>query len=583
MSKLAVKEIICRHPVPKYPHYHAKIEVRNDTNDTYYIDKLIANKEGVRDYVIYCGGDFIFEPILKPNATSYIYARVDWEVNSKVDIEFDLVEEVSESNTQISLSASTPSYGGYWNKDWNYYFSVIATDRYGLERVNEPIHISTTVYFDQIKDPKKEVRVVEVDAITGAQKEIPSQVYGVAPPYTGEVNISIEHSLSFEVAFFANVRKNEGKVYLVFYGNDKAVQPNYPSKLSVTGSAPGLVIENEYYKISMHKSSGVIFDIETKMGVNKTLAHGLETNGSVHWNPGFYAPPKAWTHTSDWDPAPNHTVEYGPIFLMTQANGPLPLYEDQTDVSQTYVFYAENPYIRSSSIIDIKVDAHVQAVRNGEIVFNHDIITNFAYRDKLDEIKHMVITELPRFEEVALTYDTDAPWVAFYNPEDRFGFAELTINLAKMRREGGLPRVEHHNQYLNWGPWSYSTRCMIFPFTSQNPQRMCYAPKSSTYYEDIVFMPFLVREDLDKYEQFKDVDQAYEVHENPLYIQVDHKTDKRVPAQFVLGPRLEGEIKETEDKPWPITLDSNYTRFRQSPVILNEMNFIEKDGKYYYR
>lgn len=342
-------------------------------------------------------------------------------------------------------------------------------------------------------------------------------------------------------------------------------------------------IENDYYKINLHKNGGSIDEVITKMGVNKLLDHKIETNGAVHWNPGFYSPPTPWTHTSDWDPIPEYFDEAGPVFLLTQRNGPLPLYDEYTSVSQTYVFYANSPFIRVNSVIDIKKGAHIQALRNGEIVFNLNTITNFALRDKLGEVKHTVITDLPRFEEVALTYDADMPWIAFYNPDYGFGFAEITVNIAAMRRKGGLVRLEHHNQYLNWGPWFYSTRDLIFPFCSQNPQRMSYVPESSTYYEDMVFMPFIMGDGACKEEQFRAVEEAYRMFKDPLNIQVEYDTDKRVPAQFVLGPRLPGEIKETEDKPWPITLDQRYTRFRQSPILLNELYFKEKNGKYYYR
>lgn len=582
MKNVEIKEIMCSHPVPKFPYYHAKIKLQNNSGNTYYINKLIANREGVRDYLIYANEDFVFEPMIKPGKTTYIYARVDWENNDEVNIEFELVEEIEKSVDHLSLSVSTPSYGGYWNKDWEHYFSIVATERFGIERVNQPIHLSTTVYLDHITDPKKEVRVVEVDSTTGAQKEIPSQVYGVSPAYTGVNDDSIQHSISFDVAFFANVKKNDARVYLVFYGNKKADKPQYMSKFVITGTAPGITVENDYYRITMNNKSGSIYEVETKMGVNKTLEHKVETNGSVHWNPGYYAPPTPWTHTSDWDPIPYYFEESGPIFLMTQRSGKMPLY-DNTFASQTYIFYSETPYIRTNSILDINKSAHVQAVRNGEIVFNLETITSFAFKDKLGEIKHTVITDLPRFEEVALTYDEDAPWVAFYSSEKKFGFAEVTLKTAAMRRMGGLVRLEHSNQYLNWGPWFYWTRNLIFPFCSQNPARMCFVPETSTYYEDMLFMPFKMREDFDKNIQFKDIDEVYQMFFNPLNIQVEFETDKRVPAQFILGPRLEGEVKETEEKPWPITLDKRYTRFRQSPIILNEIHFKEKDGKYYYR
>jgi len=582
MSSVVISEIICSHPVPKFPYYHAKIKITNRTDSVYYVNKLIANRVGVRDYSIFNNGDFVFEPIIKPMSVTFIMARADWSNNDTAHIEMELIEESSKDVVSLSKQAAAPGYGGYWNKDWKYYFSVVANDRHGVERVNEPIHLSTTLYADRITSPKDEVRVVEVDSLTGLQREIPSQVYGISKPYTAVSNESIQNSISFDLAFFANVNSKSGKVYLVFYGNEKASRPQYMSKLVVTGTAPGLTIENEYYTINLHGKSGSLNQITTKLGVNKLLEHQLETNGSVHWNPGVYSPPTAWTHTSDWESLTTYFEESGPVFLMTQRGGPLPLY-DQTAVSQSYIFYADAPFIRVNSVFDVNEGTYIQALRNGEIVFNHDVITSFALRDKLGEIKHTVVTDLPRFEEIALTYDADIPWAAFYNPDDGVGFAEITLNTSAMRRNGGLAKLEHHHQYVNWGPWCYLTRNLIFPYGSQNPQRMSYVPDTSTYFEDMLFLPFKMPHGAGKDEQFRQVEEAYQMFINPLNVQVEHETDKRVPAQFVLGPRLAGEIKESEDKPWPITLDKQYTRFRQSPILLNEIYFKEKDGKYYYR
>ena len=351
--------------------------------------------------------------------------------------------------------------------------------------------------------------------------------------------------------------------------------------MHIGGENLGLSVDNYYYKINLHNKSGSIDQVITKMGINKVLEHKIETNGAIHWNPGFYSPPTAWTHTSDWE-NPSIFTESGPIFLMTQRYDPLPLYPE-THVSQTYIFYSQIPAIRVNSIIDINKGRHVQALRNGEIVFNLETVTNFALRDKFGEIKDFVLMDLPRFEEVALTFDADTPWTAFYNPSYKFGFAEVTLNIAAMRRSGGLPRLEHHYQYVNWGPWYYVTRNLVFPFGSQNPQRMTFVPETSTYFEDMLFVPFIFNGGGTKEEQFGMVEHYYAMFKNPLHIQVEQDTDTRVPAQFVLGPRLTGEVQETEEKTWPITLSSEYTRFRQSPVLLNEIHFKEKNGKFYYR
>lgn len=581
MRRIIIEDLICSHPVPKFPYYHAKIMVRNNTNSKYYINKLIVNKKGSRDFVIFSEENFIFEPVILPKAVSWIYARADWENKQDINVEINLIGENKKEDLLIKHSVTAPDYGGYWNKEWKYYFSVIATERFGIERKNEPIHISTTLYADRISNPEKEIRVIEVDSLTGKQALIPSQVYGISERYNEISNESVQPSVTFDIAFFANVNKNNGRVYLVFYGNQNAEAPVYKSRMQVDGEMLGLSIENDYYRVNLHKKSGSIDQVITKMGINKVLEHRIETNGCIHWNPGFYSPPAAWTHTSDWED-PAFFNESGPVFLLTQRYDPLPLYPE-TYVSQTYIFYSQIPVIRVNSVIDINKGRHIQALRNGEIVFNLDTITNFALRDKAGDIKNFVLTDLPRFEEIALTFEADTPWTAFYNPTYKFGFAEVTLNIAAIRRLGGLPRLEHHYQYVNWGPWYYVTRNLIFPFGSQNPQRMSFVPESSTYFEDMLFVPFIINDGLAKEEQFNMVEESYKVFKNPLHIQVEHDTDIRVPAQFVLGPRLTGEVQETEEKPWPITLSSEYTRFRQSPALLNEIHFKEKDGKCYYR
>ncbi|GAG07651.1 unnamed protein product, partial [marine sediment metagenome] len=270
----------------------------------------------------------------------------------------------------------------------------------------------------------------------------------------------------------------------------------YQSDMIVRGKGVGIDIENLYYSMKMHPQSGSIHEIDIKMGKNKRLEHKIETNGAIHWNPGIYSPPRAWTHVSDWESPEKYYQINGPIFTVTQRYDQLPLYPEAM-VSQTYVYYSKCPYVRVNSVIDIKKDIHIQALRNAEVVFNHDVAKEFALRDRHGEVKSIKITDLPRFEEIALRYAADTPWTAFFNSDYGLGFAVITLNLANMRREGGLVRLEHYEQYLNWGKWVYSTRDLIFPFGSQNPQRMTMLPRTSSFFEDMIFMPFVFKDNDD--------------------------------------------------------------------------------------
>ena len=581
-NHLKIEEAICSHPVAKFPYYHVKIKIRNDSSSDYFIDKLKINNRGTRNYLIFNAESFVYEPRVDANSVSWIIARGDWAVNDGFAVNMELISEDAKEKETLAYNGRTPGCGGYWNKDWKYYFSVILTERDGIERKNEPVHISASVYDDRINDPVKEIRVVCVDAVSGKQEEIPSQVNSVSEPYKEVSDDTIQHSVTFDVGFYANVSAKSGAVYLVFYGNNKADAPNYQSDMVVRDKGVGIDIENLYYSMKMHPKSGSVHEIDIKMGKNKRLEHKIETNGAIHWNPGIYSPPRAWTHASDWESPEKYYQINGPIFTVTQRYDQLPLYPEAM-VSQTYVFYSKCPYVRVNSVMDIKKDIYVQALRNGEVVFNHDVAKEFALRDKLGEVKSFKITDLPRFEEIALRYAADTPWTAFFNSDYGLGFAVITLNLANMRREGGLVRLEHYEQYLNWGQWVYSTRDLIFPFGSQNPQRMTLLPKSSSFFEDMIFMPFIFKDNDDTASKFEMVENVYNSFSNPLNIQIECDTDHRVPAQFVLGERLEGEIEETEEKPWPISLSREFTRFRQSPTFLSEIHLKKnKEGRYYY-
>ncbi|MGM0365533.1 MAG: hypothetical protein ACQEP5_03245 [Actinomycetota bacterium] len=579
-NHLKIEEAICSHPVAKYPYFHVKIKIRNESNSDFYIDKLKINGRGTRDFLIFTNQNFIYEPRIGSNAVSWVIARGDWENNDQFKVEMELISEDKKVEA-VSYEGRTPGDGGYWNKNWKYYLSVILTERDGIERTDEPVNISATVYADRIKDPAKEVRVVKVDTATGKQLEIPCQVHSVSKPYKEASDDTIQHSQTFDVGFYAQVGANEGGVYLVFYGNDRAEVPQYESEMNVKGTGIGIDLENPYYSMKMHPKSGSLHEVDIKMGKNKRLEHKIETNGAIHWNPGIYSPPRAWTHVSDWESPAKYFQIDGPIFTIAQRYDKLPLYPEAM-ISQTYVFYSRCPYVRVNSVLDITKDVYVQALRNGEIVFNHELAKEFALRDKFGEVKSLTITDLPRFEEIGLRYAADTPWVAFFNSEYGLGFAEITLNLANMRREGGLVRLEHYEQYLNWGPWVYSTRDLIFPFGSQNPQKMTLLPGSSTYFEDMVFLPFIFK-DCGQGSKFDMVEKVYKTLSNPLNVQVEYDTDHRVPAQFVLGERLEGEVEETEDKPWPINLSREFTRFRQSPTFLSELYLKKKNGDYYYK
>jgi hypothetical protein len=566
-----IEEISCSYPKAKFPYYHVDIRLNNDSDNDYYINKLWINGSGCRDYVIFRGKDFVYNPYIKGRNVTDIIARADWENDSEVRAELELISADGNTRFNVSHRCRAPPYGGYWNKNWKYYFSIVVEEEDNLSRVNYPIHTTISLYKDRVTDIKKELRMVEIDTMTGVPKEIPSQISEVHVCET-EPDETKQPSVSFDLSFYANLEPHENKVYLGFYGNPSADAPNYGLGLKISGNGLGKTVENDYYKIKLHPKSGVIDEITLKRGKDKTFLHKIETNGAVHWNPGIYSPPRPWTHTSDWDPPEGSSFESGPIFTKIKLWGKLPFYPE-TMASITYVFYSRLPFVRMSSTLNIIEDISVQAMRNGEIVLNHDLAKEFAWRNKHGDINTVTIKDLPRFAEVPLTIAADTPWTTFYNSDFNVALGSMTLNLANMRNIDGLVKLEKYEQMLNWGPWVYVSRTLVCPFLSQNPQRMVFIPKSSTYFEDMAFMPFVLHESESKLERFQEIEYWYKRLINPLSLTVEMDTDKRVPAEFVLGERLEGRIKETEELTIPIEVNNNFTRFRQSPVLLNEKMF----------
>ena len=235
------------------------------------------------------------------------------------------------------------------------------------------------VYAERVQDPVKEVRVVAIDPVSGLPQEIPSQVYGVST----QDSLSTEEAqptTTFEVAYLADVPAHGARVYLVFYGNPQASTPGYNTDLTVHGEGLALTIENSYYRVVLHPKSGQLDEILLKQGVNTLFDHHIETNGALHWNPDIYAPPRIWTHASDWDPPANMTTISGPIFFMIQRWGELPDYPD-VQCSVTYIFYAHQPYLIMQSVTDILEDLDVRAFRNGELVVNLNVAREYAWKE----------------------------------------------------------------------------------------------------------------------------------------------------------------------------------------------------------
>jgi len=556
------------YPSADFHFYYLSYTFSKDKFPAFKVETVYVNGNEVRDYEMTDDGENRYDNKVTGNYDLNMKVMCNWQKGNYYKLK---VEGTDEDNNPVSLEAKGYAEGGfgYWNKDWRYYATVLVKERAGIKREKQPVHLKMALYSDRLKDPEKEIRVVELNSFIRTDRnkfynEIPSQVYNVAnwdnedlinkteiDKESGEKVVRYLPTTTLEVAFFVDIEAYSEKIYLVFYGNPDASLPDYTTDLSISNRKIGQVIENGMYKFDLDDNSGAFFSIFLKKGKNVTLEHKLETNGAVHWNPGIYSPPHAWVHASDWK-NPNFEQITGAVFHMTKRYAPLPHMEN-VEVTITYVFYAGKPYVITSSITEITEEIYCKALRNGEIVFNHEQLNEFAYKTKLGAVETMKIKGSRKHPEHAIRIPYDTPWLAFINRDKKIGFGGVLMNLANTNKYGGLSDAEQPYFYVANGPWIYFSRALNYSFGSNNPSRMIRAKKGSIYYEKTAYMPFVLGDKPS--DEFKEIENVAKKLNHPLnvmyYLDTDTRNNKSWVVPILVEPfdeGVEGAVGQPEKK-----------------------------------
>jgi len=543
MRKPRNLEAVTAFPSPKYPFYHIKASFFVDRKLEYEIGEVRVNGDRVRDYTTSHNGIHLKDRHIQGGGLSEVVIRSDWRCGEDLKIGLKGRSKKNKDSLSFSMRTTASSYGGYWDPSWKHYAGIVLSETAGVSRANEPVHVTLALYSDRVGNPEKEVRVVAVDPETGVQTEIPSQVYATSRYRCKTQTERYQSTTALDVCFYADVPADSERVYLAFYGNPDARLPDYKGRLKVSGRGLGLTLENPFYKTVLHEKSGSIDEIHMKMGADRVFAHHLETNGALHWNPGLYAPPRPWIHTSDWDPPKNYTKTGGPLFFTTARSGPLDLYPE-SHISINYRFYDRVPWIVMSSTIRITKELSVKALRNGEIVLNRELVEEFAWRGPDGTVDSMIITDGPRHPEHAKVLPYDTPWVCLFNRKHECGLGLLTLEVSNFNEDGGLCKLYNPYSYLQWGPWVYFARPLVYTFVSNNPGRLIPVPAGNVYYEQMAFLP--VRFSMEE-EHIEYIDRLYTSLSNPLYSAVFEDTDPRAPEGW-MPPILVEEFEEMEDE-----------------------------------
>jgi len=494
------------YPAAGEPWYFVRAEFSDVgplNKGTWRVSRVSVNGARVRDFFLYQDGRELLGQEIDGEKPFEVKARFGWRAGMTYDIRAELENTKTNTTAALAAKAVAPPGRGYWDPAWKNYLSLLVSEENGIERRGFPVHAEIGVLSPYLR-AAAEIRVVRADTAGPDVRytEIPSQVYDLTTwnddkvvgteeidTKTGRRVVRTQPTTSFGLAFLADLKARETATYLVFFNNPSAAGPAYASDLKVTGSGLGKTIENAAFRAKLHEKSGVIYDLFEKSS-QTLLDHKLETNGSIHWNPCVYSPPHAWYHTSDWENPP-YSETSGPVFYSIRLAAPLPHYPNVLS-SVTYRFYSGAPYILAETTIEVTANLFVQALRNGEVVFNKKVFDHAGYRTVGGEVRTIDLARTRLHPDHAITLRPDIPWVTFYREGGGAAFANLYLDTMMTNVEGGPASATQPFVYIQNGPWYYLARGLVYSFGTNNQTRMLPVRKGSVYYERNAFYPFAV-------------------------------------------------------------------------------------------
>ncbi len=499
------------YPVEGEPWYFIKAafsDAASLSKGAWRVSRITVNGLRARDFLLYQSGTEVLGKDIQGQQPFEVKVRFSWQANQAYEIQAELEIAKTKKTATLTQKVTSPALKGYWDPGWKNYLALIIAEENGFERPYYPVHATIGIFANYLKSGD-EIRVVKADRAGNdvVYTELPSQVYDLITwsdpkvlavqekdEKTGQPIIRYHPTTSLSIAFLANLKPKERATYIIFYNNPDAPKPAYSTGLKVLGDGQsiGKTIENNFYRATLNKKSGVIYEI-TEKSSKTLLEHKLETNGSIHWNPCLYSPPHTWTHTSDWE-TPPYVEVHGPVFYSIRIAAPLPFYP-QAACSVTYHFYADTPYILVQTTIDINENMFVQALRNGEIVFNKKVFKKVGYKRMDGRVEVIDLRRTRMHPEHVIALRADTPWVTFYNQDKGIAFANLYLDLAMTNLEGGEASTEQPFVYIQHGPWYYLARGLVYSFGTNNQTRMLPVRKGSIYYERNAFYPFPFKKD----------------------------------------------------------------------------------------
>ncbi|MFH1742026.1 MAG: hypothetical protein ABIH23_23740 [bacterium] len=508
---LTVDSVEFVQPGGQFSRYHLALNVANETVGTATVTSVAVDGAAHENIAVFVDETLSKDNTIPTGKKACVRLSFPWLNSTEYAIQLNAE---AEEPFHVLTKAATPSKGGYWNAAWKEYKVLNVAEEAGINRQNEPVTVMLNLPVEQLRDPAKELRLVQMNQ-AGGYKEVPIQILE-----TSSVNVESEDypdTIACRFLFYATIQANSTHRYIIFFDNPNAPAPTppEPTGLEVTGEGLGLTIENPYYRITLAKQSGQINGIFIKQGVEQQLSHA---GNAIHWNPGCYSPPRPWGHTYDWNPPEGNSETRGPFVYILKRWGILPQLPEVW-VSVTYKFFAHKPHVLMSSTISVREDIDVLALRNDEMVFEPQLFSDLGWRDKQGTIHTMPLGQNPSLEiGYTQVLPADTPWLCFFKPEGGYGYGSLRLAYGAANTEGVEP-VRYNEATHITAPSSivYWYRGLIYHYFPSGPKHLfTKAKKGSVYHETNAYLPFPLVESSGK--ELNRIDGTYERLTHPLQV-----------------------------------------------------------------
>lgn len=527
-----VSEITFVAPTAKHPFYEIVIPLGNWTEgESATVQKVWVNgAESDSFYVFVDGFSHVQSGWITQKSKSatnvVLVTRSLWHNGESVAVELEISATGATNNIKKTFKATAPAAGG-GPEGWRRYQSLVLSERAGLARDHEPVEFSLTVRAEDCADLERELRLFSVDGASRQLAPVPVQTFNAkhfpgTPPGTTNVNYLQHPSRSLEGVFLASVPANGTEVYVFVYGNPAASATDAPqSDLIVSGPALGATVENDFFIVKLDSKCGQVASFDLKGRKEKPVPRlSNSLTFAVHWNPDSFSDNGLWGHTFGWNP-PEHTVTTtrGPLMFRVTNRGRMPDSTPQVRASVTYSFYAHTPYVKVTTITEVRDALNASAVRNGEIVLDSHLVDHFVWQEKTGELHTMRTLHGPNWQdEWATRVDPDVPWLAMTNEKEDYGIGEIVASSLAFNPERGEATTHRPAFYLYYHhfwrqPVTYFTRGWVYPFSDYQRGPILPVEPGSTYVEKMAFLPFHLRTEGNRYAA---IDAASTVIKSPL-------------------------------------------------------------------